>query len=72
MPFFFAKRTRCLNAGNNLVGESSRRRYEKGHGAGSAFKFGTWLRLHGVDLITMAVMGAIGWGVYFAGMMNAP
>ncbi len=27
---------------------------------------GTWLRLHGVDLITMALMGAIGLGVYFA------
>lgn len=35
------------------------------------FRFGIWLRLHGVDIITMAVMGAVGLGVYFAGMMNA-
>ncbi|TFK42938.1 phosphatidic acid phosphatase type 2/haloperoxidase [Crucibulum laeve] len=34
--------------------------------AGSPFRFGSWIRLHGVDLITMAVMGAIGLGVYFA------
>ncbi|KAF9009373.1 acid phosphatase/Vanadium-dependent haloperoxidase [Cyathus striatus] len=51
-----------------------RRRDEKlvngnGNGAGAAgepFRFGTWLRLHGIDLITMALMGAIGLGVYFA------
>ncbi|WWC98500.1 hypothetical protein V866_005391 [Kwoniella sp. B9012] len=30
------------------------------------FKFGTWIRLHAVDLITMAAMGAIGLGVYEA------
>jgi len=30
------------------------------------FRLTTWLRLHGVDLITMAAMGAIGLGVYEA------
>lgn len=31
-----------------------------------AFSFGTWIRLHGVDIITMALMGAVGLGVYYA------
>ncbi|CAE6476452.1 unnamed protein product [Rhizoctonia solani] len=31
-----------------------------------AFSLGRWLRLYGVDLITMAAMGAIGLGVYWA------
>ncbi|QRV85870.1 hypothetical protein RhiJN_13888 [Ceratobasidium sp. AG-Ba] len=31
-----------------------------------AFSFGRWIRLYGVDLITMAAMGAIGLGVYMA------
>lgn len=35
--------------------------YPAGH-----VSLGTWLRLHGVDIITMALMGAIGLGVYFA------
>lgn len=30
------------------------------------FHFSTWFRLHGVDLITMALMGALGLGVYKA------
>ncbi|WWC72606.1 uncharacterized protein I206_106568 [Kwoniella pini CBS 10737] len=30
------------------------------------FKFGSWVRLHAVDLLTMAAMGAIGLGVYEA------
>ncbi|KII88787.1 hypothetical protein PLICRDRAFT_54613 [Plicaturopsis crispa FD-325 SS-3] len=34
---------------------------------GSApFAFGAWIRLHGVDLITMALMGALGLGIYEA------
>ncbi|PPR04965.1 hypothetical protein CVT24_010423 [Panaeolus cyanescens] len=33
---------------------------------GERFRLGTWLRLHGVDLITMALMGALGLGIYFA------
>ncbi|KAI5454400.1 hypothetical protein NCC49_004453 [Naganishia albida] len=41
------------------------------HGAsgpyGHKFKFGTWLKLNLLDLITMAAMGAIALGVYFAG-----
>ncbi|KAF9264916.1 acid phosphatase/Vanadium-dependent haloperoxidase [Marasmius fiardii PR-910] len=32
----------------------------------SKFRFGVWLRLHGVDLITMALMGALGLGIYEA------
>ncbi|KAJ7109121.1 phosphatidic acid phosphatase type 2/haloperoxidase [Mycena epipterygia] len=35
-------------------------------GAASPFRFGTWIRLHGVDLITMALMGALGLGIYKA------
>jgi len=35
--------------------------------AGPKFQFGSWLRLHGVDIITMAVIGAIALGIYFAG-----
>jgi hypothetical protein len=35
-------------------------------GAGTPFSFGAWLRLHGFDLITMALMGAVGLGVFFA------
>jgi len=30
------------------------------------FVFTKWLRLHLVDLITMAVLGAVGLGVYYA------
>ncbi|KAJ3830435.1 acid phosphatase/Vanadium-dependent haloperoxidase [Lentinula raphanica] len=36
-------------------------RSKRGH-----FHFGLWLRLHGVDLITMAFMGALGLGIYEA------
>ncbi|KAJ7694107.1 phosphatidic acid phosphatase type 2/haloperoxidase [Mycena rosella] len=35
-------------------------------GAASLFCFGTWIRLHGIDLITMALMGALGLGIYKA------
>ncbi|RXW22244.1 hypothetical protein EST38_g3618 [Candolleomyces aberdarensis] len=30
------------------------------------FRFGTWFRLHIIDILTLAAMGAIGLGVYFA------
>jgi hypothetical protein len=30
------------------------------------FKFGKWARLHGFDLLTMAALGAVALGVYFA------
>lgn len=30
------------------------------------FRLGSWIRLHGVDLITMALMGAVGLGIYEA------
>ncbi|KAJ7063056.1 acid phosphatase/Vanadium-dependent haloperoxidase [Mycena amicta] len=33
---------------------------------GHNFRFGTWIRLHGVDLLTMAIMGAVGLGIYEA------
>ncbi|KAG8743887.1 hypothetical protein FRC10_011177 [Ceratobasidium sp. 414] len=36
-----------------------------GHGH-RAFLFGRWIRLYGVDIITMAAMGAVGLGVYEA------
>ena len=31
-----------------------------------SFSLALWLRLHGVDLITMALMGAVGLGIYAA------
>lgn len=31
-----------------------------------SFSLAIWLRLHGVDLITMALMGAVGLGIYEA------
>ena len=31
-----------------------------------SFSFGLWLRLHGPDLVTMALMGALGLGIYEA------
>lgn len=31
------------------------------------FRFGTWFRLHIIDILTLAAMGALGLGVYFAG-----
>ena len=37
------------------------------HRAPPPFRFGSWLRLHGVDIITMALMGALGLGIYEAG-----
>jgi len=39
-------------------------------GRGVPFSFGRWLRLHGVDIVTMALMGALGLGVYFASMFS--
>jgi diacylglycerol diphosphate phosphatase/phosphatidate phosphatase len=33
---------------------------------GAKFSFGQWARLHIVDLLTMAAMGAVGLGVYEA------
>ncbi|KAL0071623.1 hypothetical protein AAF712_001480 [Marasmius tenuissimus] len=36
------------------------------HKRSGGFKFGVWLRLHGVDIITMALMGALGLGIYMA------
>lgn len=41
-------------------------------GAVRGFVFTKWLRLHLVDLITMAVMGAIGLGVYYARKLVLP
>ena len=35
-------------------------------GLAQGFVFTKWLRLHLVDLVTMAVMGAVGLGVYYA------
>ncbi|KAF6764679.1 prenyl diphosphate phosphatase [Ephemerocybe angulata] len=32
----------------------------------SPFRFGAWIRLHGLDIITMAALGAVALGVYFA------
>ncbi|ESK88402.1 lipid phosphate phosphatase 1 [Moniliophthora roreri MCA 2997] len=39
---------------------------ERPANTGTSFHFGVWLRLHGVDLITMALMGALGLGIYMA------
>ncbi|KAH6919053.1 prenyl diphosphate phosphatase [Coprinopsis sp. MPI-PUGE-AT-0042] len=37
------------------------------HLGGQKFRLGSWLRLHGVDIITMACLGAIALGIYQAG-----
>ncbi|PPQ68501.1 hypothetical protein CVT26_003440 [Gymnopilus dilepis] len=39
---------------------------QQGGSIGRPFRLSAWLRLHGVDLITMALMGALGLGIYFA------
>lgn len=36
------------------------------------FVFTKWVRLHLVDLVTMAVMGAVGLGVYYARKLVLP
>lgn len=36
------------------------------------FRFVSWLRLHGLDLLTMAAMGALGLGIYQAGASPFP
>jgi hypothetical protein len=41
-------------------------------GVVQGFVLTKWLRLHLVDLITMAVMGAIGLGVYYARKLVLP
>jgi hypothetical protein len=41
-------------------------------GVAQGFLFTKWLRLHLVDLITMAIMGAIGLGVYYARELLPP
>lgn len=61
LPFF--------HRDNGSAGPSSRGTHANNVGAGKAwttFSFGVWLRLHGVDLLTMAAMGAIGLGIYEA------
>ncbi|WWD20735.1 hypothetical protein CI109_105211 [Kwoniella shandongensis] len=53
--------------GHNLASAeagTTTRQGPAGYGAG--FSLGRWIRLHAVDLITMAAMGAIGLGVYEA------
>jgi diacylglycerol diphosphate phosphatase / phosphatidate phosphatase len=37
------------------------------HLGGQKFRFGSWVRLHGVDIITMACLGAVALGIYQAG-----
>lgn len=50
-------------AARNALGVRSA---EPSSAARSTFSLGLWLRLHGVDLITMALMGAVGLGIYEA------
>lgn len=57
--------------GNGMNGETSLtnspHRTAPGRGGiAHGFVFTKWLRLHLADLITMAIMGAIGLGVYYA------
>jgi hypothetical protein len=49
---------------------SSGHRQAKGSRDEEAFHFGRWIRLHGVDLITMALMGALGLGIYEGEWIN--
>lgn len=48
--------------------ESGHRHHEERN----PFSFGLWLRLHDVDLITMALMGALGLGIYEARVFASP
>ena len=49
-----------------MFGRSKKSQDVDGGYVRSPFSFGLWLRLHGVDLITMALMGAVGLGIYEA------
>ena len=40
--------------------------YSAGVSPAPRFRFLPWIRLHGLDLITMALMGALGLGIYWA------
>jgi hypothetical protein len=67
MPLF-GRRTHSPNGNGKLLNIGGN---ERGDGAvGPPFRAGAWLRLHGFDVLTMAVMGAIGLGVYFASMIG--
>lgn len=66
MPLF-GRRTHSLNGNGKLLNSGGNQR---GGGVGPPFRAGVWLRLHGFDILTMAVMGAIGLGVYFASMFD--
>ncbi|KAF8162957.1 phosphatidic acid phosphatase type 2/haloperoxidase [Crassisporium funariophilum] len=62
MPLF----GRRNNAARNDKLANGQQGYQSRGATGPPFRFGAWLRLHGFDILTMAVMGAIGLGVYFA------
>jgi len=64
MPLFGRRRNA---SGDKLAG--NHQQPGSGRVVGTPFRFGSWLRLHGVDIITMALLGAIALGVYFAGKL---
>ncbi|KAF9566234.1 acid phosphatase/Vanadium-dependent haloperoxidase [Agrocybe pediades] len=64
MPLFGRRR----NASGEKLAANQANNHHQGNGRAvrTPFRFGSWLRLHGVDIITMALLGAIALGVYFA------
>ncbi|KAF9484873.1 prenyl diphosphate phosphatase [Pholiota conissans] len=62
MPLF-GRRNRSPNSDNETL---QKRRNLGGGVVGAPFRAGAWIRLHGFDIITMALMGALGLGIYFA------
>lgn len=68
MPLF-SKRARRANVANDNVGNTGASGGNHHGGRNIArppFRFGAWLRLHGFDLLTMAIFGALALGIYFA------
>lgn len=60
MPLFGRRHAAKTDAVDHRQSHSRRR------GVAAPFRLGAWIRLHGVDLITMALMGALGLGIYEA------
>ncbi|TFK25294.1 prenyl diphosphate phosphatase [Coprinopsis marcescibilis] len=64
-PATMVDRDRHANRGyRNGTGTEKSRAHRP---AGPRFRFGSWLRLHGFDILTMAAMGAVALGLHFAG-----
>jgi len=67
--FSRSRATPASAANNGRVGYATNDPNRTALGQGGVvrgFVFTKWLRLHLVDLVTMALMGAVGLGVYYA------